>query len=79
MLIFGMIFETGVVLRLNKRQTRHIFRVVRKISYVQKNVPRGGHFFLPRMINNGRLVYLGLLELLLLQCYYYAWTNYSLI
>ena len=56
MLIFGMIIETGVVLRLNKRQTRHIFRVVRKISYVQKNVPRGGHFFLPRMINNGRRV-----------------------
>ena len=45
MLIFGMIIETGVVLRLNKRQTRHIFRVVRKISYVQKNVPRGGTFF----------------------------------
>ena len=47
MLSFGMIIETGVVIRLNKRQTRHIFRVVRKISYVQKNVPRG-HFFLPR-------------------------------
>jgi hypothetical protein len=36
------------VLRLNKRQTRHIFRVVRKISYVQKNVPRaGGALFSP--------------------------------
>ena len=42
--IFVMIVETGVVLRLNQGQTRDILRVVRKISYVQKNVPRGTYF-----------------------------------
>ena len=42
--IFVMIVETGVVLRLNQGQTRDILRVVRKISYVQKNVPQGTFF-----------------------------------